>query len=192
MVENCKTCGGSGEIYRNGEGREDFCVDCNGTGKSGECLHIFSKATLLFDEGTVRRDSSCYKCGLSWDDYMEGFDGSIFLEHTAYTPTETPVTVSSFDQPKQDEQRCRDCHGTGRCSMAEMLTGNTVMCATCDGTGDYTPDPATRQLAEAQARIKELEEALREARPYVPEHHGPVIYKIEKALKGADNGQTRP
>lgn len=30
--------------------------------------------------------------------------------------------------------------------------------------------------------IDEMERALREARVYVPEHHGPIVHKVESAL----------
>lgn len=40
-----------------------------------------------------------------------------------------------------------------------------------------------RVVDQAADLIDELEQALREARVYVPEHHGPVVHKIESVLK---------
>lgn len=42
---------------------------------------------------------------------------------------------------------------------------------------------ASGDLWDARDRIAELEDALREAWPYVPEHHGPVQHKIKRALR---------
>lgn len=41
-------------------------------------------------------------------------------------------------------------------------------------------------LLHAQARVVCLEEALREAWPYVPDHHGPVQHQIREALGQPD------
>ncbi len=39
-------------------------------------------------------------------------------------------------------------------------------------------------------RIAELENALREAWPYVPDHHGPIQHKIKSALLGENKFET--
>jgi hypothetical protein len=56
-------------------------------------------------------------------------------------------------------------------------------------------DTATRErydykkrAFDAEACVVKLREALLEARPYVPEHHGPIMHKIDAVLEETKGG----
>lgn len=48
------------------------------------------------------------------------------------------------------------------------------------------PGKAAAEIARLRAANAKLVEALKDARPYVPDHHGPVVYRIDAALREAE------
>lgn len=55
-------------------------------------------------------------------------------------------------------------------------------CANSNSHADYIEWQAAATLLALSAEVERLKGALRTARPYVPEHHGPVMHMIRAAL----------
>jgi hypothetical protein len=73
--------------------------------------------------------------------------------------------------------------------VIQTYEGEYVASIDCDGAYEGRIAACIDANARLIAAAPDMLEALREARPYVPDHHGPVAYKVDAAIAKAEGKQ---